>query len=71
MSLLCYVVCGAGGGVDLRLLTEKRKRRVGALRRQLEDVEREQERMEERGVTLEQQLREKGVSPMTDHMIIK
>ncbi|XP_064406505.1 MICAL-like protein 2 [Halichondria panicea] len=41
------------------LLVEKRKRRVATLKRELDHVEREQERLEERGVVLEQQLRQK------------
>ncbi len=55
---MCVCVCVCVGG---ELLVEKRKRRVATLKRELDHVEREQERLEERGVVLEQQLRQKEV----------
>jgi len=43
-------------------LTGKRRRRVANLRQQLSEVEREQDKLEQRGVVVEKQLRQKEVS---------
>ena len=49
-------------GLELGVLSEKRKQRISALRRDLVEIEKEHNVMERRGVRMEQQLREKDVS---------
>lgn len=57
---LCLII--SGSGYELGVLSDKRKQRIGVLRRDLVEIEKEHNVMEKRGVRLEQQLRENDVS---------